>query len=160
MIRLGEEGWTRQLSFRYLTLFHAPDDSEYFIADRQLPALLRLVPRCNVARDQAALIELLRIHKHGECVDLLFPMLSHRCWIDVEHMPDDLNPDFGEYQISLTPAGQTIVNCNLADPEILDEVYKGIHPFSELRKALINDFPDIECVRTLKNAEEKDRLER
>lgn len=160
MMRLGEEGWIRHLSFRYLKLFHAPEDSEYFLADRQLPALLRLVPKCNVARGQAALIELLRIHKHGECVDLLFPMLRHRCWIDVESMPTELSLDFGDDQISLSPEGRTIVNCNLTDTEIFDEVYKELRPFSELRESLIYDFPDLTCVRTLENAEEKDRLDR
>jgi len=141
--------WETELNYSYLKAKGAAEDAQLFLADRQLGNLLTRSSYCNYARDQAALIELLRLHKHGECVDILLPMLSHRGWVELGPTPSEHAFEHGDDVISLSVKGEGIVAANLAHENIRDEIYAGVAKFEDAMHAIKYSYPHARCVRTL-----------
>jgi len=131
--------WETELNYNYLKAKGAEEDSQAFLADRQLRNLLNRSSYCNYARDQAALIELLRLHKHGECVDILLPILRHRGWVECGPTPSEYAFEHGDDVISLSVKGEGIVAANLAHENIRDEIYAGVAKFEDAMHAIKSD---------------------
>lgn len=144
-----DDVWETSLNYSYLKAKGVQQDSQYFLAERQFTNLLERAKRCNYARDQAALIELLRIHKYGECLDVLLPMLEHRRWVELAHTPTDLSYEYGTDCLSLTRAGEAVVEANLKDPDIKKDVYGSVAKFEDAYLYIQFIYPQAECVRAL-----------
>lgn len=147
-----EQDWETRLNYSYLKDKGVEQDCQYFLSDRQLSNLITRSTKCNYARDQAVLIELLRIHKHGECISVFLPMLEYRRWVELASMPEEYSYDCGDRCLSLTKRGEEIVSENLKDDKIRDEVFKGVQTYDHRSSILPLAFPEVECVRTLVTA--------
>ncbi|MEP4053481.1 MAG: hypothetical protein ABJN22_14670 [Litorimonas sp.] len=142
-----DDVWETSVNYTYLKAKEVEEDSQYFLPDRQFNNLLERAKRCNYARDQAALVELMRVHKHGECLDVLLPMLVHRRWVELANTPTDISFEYGDDCLSLTPAGEAVVEANLKDPDIKKDVYGSVSKFEEAYSYIQYIYPDAGCVR-------------